>query len=118
VIAVSQAVAERLRRNGVIESSKITVVHNGIDTDRFRLPITLRDDFPVLVGTVGHLTPIKGQDIFVRAAALISARREGVRFVVIGEDKSAQMGYRKFLERLIAELNLNGSGSATPSREW
>jgi hypothetical protein len=54
----------------------------------------------------------------VRAAALISARREGVRFVVIGEDKSAQMGYRKFLERLIAELNLNGSGSATPSREW
>jgi glycosyltransferase involved in cell wall biosynthesis len=118
VIAVSQAVAESLRRNGAIESSKITVVHNGFDTDRFRLPITLRDDFPVLVGTVGHLAPIKGQDIFVRAAALISARREGVRFVVIGEDKSAQMGYRKFLERLIAELNLNGSGSATPSREW
>jgi glycosyltransferase involved in cell wall biosynthesis len=35
VIAVSQAVAEGLRRNGVIESSKITVVHNGIVVYRF-----------------------------------------------------------------------------------
>jgi glycosyltransferase involved in cell wall biosynthesis len=58
---------------------------------------------------VGHLAPIKGHDVFVRAAALISARRRGVRFVVIGEDKSPQMGYRKFLERLIAELGLSGS---------
>ena len=109
VIAVSQAVAESLRTNGVIESSKITVVHNGIDIDRFVQPIARSGDFPVLVGTIGHLAPIKGQDVFVRAAALITARRRGVRFVVIGEDKSPQMHYRKFLESLVAELGLNGS---------
>lgn len=116
VIAVSQAVAESLRRNGVIESSKITVVHNGIDTDRFARSVVAattgaRDggDSHVLVGTVGHLAPIKGQDVFVRAAALISARRRGVHFVVIGEDKSPRMGYRKFLESLVAELGLSGS---------
>src|SRR6185503_3922808 len=103
VIAVSQAVAESLRLSGVIESSKITVIHNGIDTDRFAPPVTLGGDSPVLVGTVGHLAPIKGHDVFVRAAALISARRAGVRFLVIGEDKSPQMGYRKFLESLVAE---------------
>jgi glycosyltransferase involved in cell wall biosynthesis len=111
VIAVSQAVAESLRRSGVIESSKVTVVHNGIDTERFARSVAAAGagDFPNLVGTVGHLAPIKGHDVFVRAAALISARRRGVRFVVIGEDKSPQMGYRKFLERLIAELGLSGS---------
>ena len=109
VIAVSEAVAESLRQNGVIESSKITVVHNGIDTDRFeRLIQAERDgDFPVLVGTVGHLAPIKGHDVFVRAAALIAARRRGVRFVVIGEDKSVDGGYRRLLESLVAELGLN-----------
>jgi L-malate glycosyltransferase len=107
VIAVSQAVAESLRRNGVIESSKITVVHNGIDTNRFvRSDGVPGGDF--LVGTVGHLAPIKGHDVFVRAAALISARRQGVHFVIIGEDKSPQMEYRKFLESLIAELGLSG----------
>jgi glycosyltransferase involved in cell wall biosynthesis len=107
VIAVSQAVAESLRLSGVIESSKITVVHNGIDIDRFSSPGG--GDLPVVVGTVGHLAPIKGQDVFVHAAALISARRPGVGFAVIGEDKSPQMGNRKFLESLVGELGLNGS---------
>ncbi len=110
VIAVSQAVAESLRQNGAIESSKITVVHNGIDTDRFaRLPLAHGDAATVLVGTVGHLAPIKGHDVFVRAAALISARRPEVRFVIVGEDKSPQLDHRKFLERLVAELSLSES---------
>ena len=104
VIAVSQAVAESLRKNGVIESSKITVIHNGIDVDRFSRS-TGSDS--VLVGTVGHLAPIKGHDIFVHAAALVSAHRPGVKFVVIGEDKSPQMDHRRQLENLVAELGLN-----------
>ncbi|HEU4876094.1 MAG TPA: glycosyltransferase family 4 protein [Pyrinomonadaceae bacterium] len=107
VIAVSQAVAESLRRNGVIESSKITVVHNGIDTDRFDGSIARSGELPVVVGTVGHLAPIKGHDIFLRAAALISEHRPEVRFVVIGEDKSPQMDHRRSLESLIVELGLN-----------
>lgn len=106
VIAVSQAVADSLRRNAVIDSSKITVVHNGIDIDRFVPADGRSGDFPVVVGTVGHLAPIKGQDVFLRAAALISARRPGVRFVVIGEDKSPQMDYRRSLESLVTELGL------------
>ena len=107
VIAVSRAVAESLRRNGVIDSSKITVVHNGIDTDRFDRSVARSGELPIVVGTVGHLAPIKGHDIFLRAAALISARRPGVRFIVIGEDKSPQMDHRKSLESLVAELNLS-----------
>ena len=108
VIAVSQAVAESLRQNGVIESSKITVVHNGIDIDRFERPIVGNNDSRVVIGTVGHLAPIKGHDIFVRAAALISARRQDVQFVVIGEDKSPEKDHRKSLENLVSELGLKG----------
>lgn len=112
MIAVSEAVAKSLRRNGVIESAKITVVHNGIDTDRFARAAGRGKravSGEVLVGTVGHLAPIKGQDIFLRAAALISGRRRGVRFVVIGEDKAPGMAYRRSLESLVSELNLNGT---------
>ena len=107
VIAVSQAVADSLRRNGVIEPSKITVVHNGIDTDCFDRSAG-DSDFPIRVGTVGHLALIKGHDVFVRAAAIIAARRPDVHFVVVGEDKSPQMENRRPLESLITELGLNG----------
>ena len=102
VIAVSEAVAESL--SGVIEPSRITVVHNGIDIERFAQSAV--DARGVVVGTVGHLAPIKGHDVFVRAAALIAARRRGVRFVVIGEDKSAGKSYRKSLENLVGELGV------------
>jgi glycosyltransferase involved in cell wall biosynthesis len=108
VIAVSQAVAESQRQNGVIDSSKITVIHNGIETDRFAKSISAASDSPVLVGTVGQLAPIKGHDVFVRAAALVSADRPDARFLIIGEDKSPQMDYRRSLEQLIADLGLNG----------
>lgn len=109
VIAVSHAVAESLRENSVIESSKIIVVHNGIDTDYFASPVDDKVDGRIVVGTVGHLAPIKGHDIFVRAAALISARRRDVQFVIVGEDKSSQMDHRKFLKSLIAELDVGQS---------
>ena len=109
VIAVSQAVAESVRRSGVVKPSKITVVHNGIDVDRFDRSVESRNDNKsVLVGTVGHLAPIKGLDTFVRAASLVFARRPNVRFVIIGEDKSPEMSYRRTLENLISELGLNG----------
>ena len=106
VIAVSRAVAESVRRSGVVEPSNIAVVHNGIDVDRFERSVNC--DSPVLVGTVGHLAPIKGQDVFLRAAAQLSARRGGVRFVIAGEDKSPLMSYRRSLESLITELDLSG----------
>ena len=119
VIAVSQAVAESLRQNGVIESSKITVVHNGIDTGRFDRAVSTSqdDDSATLVGTVGHLAPIKGHDVFVRAAALIAPRRRDVHFVVIGEDKSPGMDQRRSLESLVAELRLNDVVSMPGWRE-
>jgi glycosyltransferase involved in cell wall biosynthesis len=107
VIAVSQAVVESLKQNDVIDSAKISVVRNGIDVERFRRTPSETGDSRLLVGTVGHLAPIKGHDIFVRAAALIAARRRDVCFVVIGEDKSAVMDHRKSLEDLVAELGLN-----------
>lgn len=107
VIAVSEAVAESLRQNGVIEPKKVTVVHNGIDVDSFGQSIADEREGSVLVGTVGHLAPIKGHDVFVRAAALISARRREVRFVIVGEDKSPDMSYRRSLKSLISELGLN-----------
>src|SRR5688500_6574968 len=115
VIAVSQAVADSLHG---FDPTRITVIHNGIDLSRFNrgsaasewlqsfIESDLRRSF--LVGMVGHLAPIKGQEEFIRAAAIVGCQRSDVVFVVAGEDKSRTGENRQRLERLIKDLGLEG----------
>ncbi len=110
VIAVSRAVSDRLRAQRIFDRSKITVIYNGIDIDRFargREGIAERDsDARFRVGMIGHIAPIKGQKEFLRAAAIVCQRRDDVDFVIVGEDKSYKGENRQRIEKLIAELNI------------
>jgi glycosyltransferase involved in cell wall biosynthesis len=110
VIAVSRAVSDRLRAQRIFDRSKITVIHNGIDIDRFaggREGIADKGrDAGFRVGMIGHIAPIKGQKEFLRAAAIICQRRDDVDFVIVGEDKSYKGENRQRIEKLIAELNI------------
>ncbi len=110
VIAVSEAVAESLRAREIFHPDSIVCIHNGIDVDRFareaahqsrpRKPQKLR------VGMVGHLSAIKGQEDFIRAAAAVCSLRDDVEFIIAGEDKSRSGDNRHRLEDLIDELGL------------
>lgn len=114
VIAVSKAVASVLRNQRILAPEKIVTIHNGIALDRFaaadnraRRPAALDAiDAPLIVGSVGHIAPIKGSDHFVRAAAMIIAKREDVVFLMVGEDKSANGENRAAVERLVRELGV------------
>jgi L-malate glycosyltransferase len=108
VIAVSQAVAESLRAQNIFAPGKIVVIHNGIDVDRFAAGVDHGrvKKSRVRVGMIGHLAPIKGQEDFIRAAAIVCERRPDVSFSIAGEDKSRAGENRAGLERLISELNL------------
>jgi glycosyltransferase involved in cell wall biosynthesis len=123
VIAVSQAVAAQLTNEKVVPSEKISVVLNGIDTARFqaarqkfsrrkfladwKLPeeCLLPNDC-LLIGTVGELTPLKGQEEFLRAAIRILEQHQNAYFVIAGIDHSRSKENRARLERLIEELQL------------
>ena len=115
VIAVSQAVAGSLH---VFDPEKITVIHNGIDLGRFTHQSGARDwlqgmikseiQHSFIVGMVGHLAPIKGQEELIRAAAIVGSRHTDVAFIIAGEDKSRTGENRRQLERLIEDLGLHG----------
>ena len=91
--------ASQLRADKLAPAEKITVVLNGIDTGRFA---RARDQFNrqeflkswnlteqgLLVGTVGELTPLKGHQDFLRAAAQISKQNADCNFVIAGIDHS------------------------------
>jgi glycosyltransferase involved in cell wall biosynthesis len=117
IVAVSQAVALQLRADRVAPAEKISVVLNGVDVARFaeakeqfdRSQFLRNWELPansLLVGTVGELTPLKGQEEFLRAAAQVVKQLPNTWFVVAGIDHSRGNKHRLRLEQLIEELNL------------
>jgi glycosyltransferase involved in cell wall biosynthesis len=118
VIAVSEGVARGLRARHIFPDEKIRVIPNGIsvavleraleDFDRAEFRRRLWADASLYVGMVGELSPVKGQEEFVRAAAMI-VRHENftsARFLIVGDDKSRGGETRARLESLIAEHEL------------
>ncbi|RMH08940.1 MAG: glycosyltransferase family 1 protein [Nitrospirae bacterium] len=94
VIAVSNATKEEMLAAG-IPSSKITVIHNGIDTDvwsRARVTTTLRDELQIsattpVVGYVGRLMPEKDLGTWLQAAAIVAKHYPQIQFVLVGEGR-------------------------------
>ncbi len=110
IIAVSQAVKKRFEkfRN---EAGKCVVIYNGVDLKEFRPrpgDRKIREEFRIaegwmMVGTMGQLLPRKGQDVFLKAAALVARGNPGVRFLVVG---NGNQGFRKELEKLAVDLGI------------
>jgi glycosyltransferase involved in cell wall biosynthesis len=94
---------------------KITVVHNGIQIDRFdpttdgsafRRDHGIPPDIPV-VGTMGRLRPWKGQDRFLRAMAHVQERVPAVHTLIIGGSPFGEVDdYVPQLHRLAQDLAL------------
>jgi len=85
-VAISHAVQKELIGRG-IASSRIDIIYNGVDTDRFALPKyqwnnerTLPSDSPIRLGNVARFYPEKkGQDILIQAVELLKQRNLQVR---------------------------------------
>jgi glycosyltransferase involved in cell wall biosynthesis len=107
--AVSEATAARLRRAGV-PAGQVVVIRNALD------PAPYDDPDPAcraralaffgrpprwVVGAAGRLSPEKGFDVLLDAAALVCRRRDDVGFVVFGDGP-----LRGALERRAAALGL------------
>jgi glycosyltransferase involved in cell wall biosynthesis len=117
IIAVSQAVASQLLADAIVPAEKISLVLNGIDTARF---MKAREEFDrgkfleswklpadtLLVGTVGELSPLKGPEEFLRAAAQVVQQLPGAYFIIAGIDHSPGGKHKKRLVQLIEELQL------------
>lgn len=112
VVCVSVAQAVRVRRAGV-SPERVSVIPNAIRVDRFESPDhdyrrRLHDFFATprarIVGAAGRLSPEKGFEIFVKAAAAVATRDPSVGFVLFGDGPM-----RAALEQQIADLGLDAT---------
>lgn len=115
LIAVSESVREQLLAAFPEFADKITLIPNWLDgrgersmgreESRAALGVTRR----LAVGIVGQITPLKRQDLFIRAAANLVKERHwtDADFLVIGEPGPSDGEYARKLESMVAELGVS-----------
>ncbi|HUT32703.1 MAG TPA: glycosyltransferase family 4 protein [Planctomycetota bacterium] len=138
LLCVSESIAAPFREAFPDAAARITIVPEGIDPAPYatgKMPVppgtetkggtgfqpvssdALHRELGVapgecLVGTVGRITPWKGQDDFLRAAALVAPTRPDARFLVVGDcvsspaEAAADRAFRDRLHTLAANLGL------------
>ena len=122
ILAVSNDARAHAIERG-FPSHKIAVVPNAIDVDTFsrdeagrravRRSLDISDATPV-IGIVARLVPIKDYPLFIRAVAVLHARRPGVRFVSAGDGDHATI---RETHALAAKLNVTRAISFLGGRD-
>ncbi len=109
LVAVSNALAEQLKKYYGSTGSRLVTIYNGIDLERFkcivdcaekRRELGLRTTDPV-VGVVARLVPEKGVSALLKAAPQILEKFPRVQFLIVGEGP-----LRKELEAESVKLGL------------
>ena len=95
VIAISEAVREGLIRDFNVKKEKIEVIHTGIELEKFLNGLSERERTEVrytwnlgkrpVVGTIGRLSSVKGQDILLKAAALFAKDLYKLTVLLVGD---------------------------------
>jgi glycosyltransferase involved in cell wall biosynthesis len=80
---------------------KVVVLENGVDLDRFTNLPPANNPAP-RIGVVANLRPVKGVDVFVRAAGQLASEFPTATFHIAGQGEQ-----RTDLERLIGESGLS-----------
>ncbi len=112
IIADGATIAEQLPRT---LQSRVTVIHNGVDTNIYRPGLDgagIRRELGIppdhlLVGHLGRLTPWKGQHYLIEAFARIANENPKVSLLLVGSPVFDNDSYQQRLISLAAEFDLS-----------
>ena len=117
IICISEAVRNSVQTCGQVPASEIAdrlwIIPDGRDLSLFRGGDRERvrkefgfDSATPVVGMAARITHMKGQDTFLRMAALVKKRLPATRFLLVGSALPFHKSYFEELQRLVADLGL------------
>lgn len=113
VLSISQFLANMFAEKQ--RNERITVIHNGLSREEFEhVPADevrrFRESFklgPLVVGLIGRIKLVrKGQEVFVKAAALLKDEFPDAQFVLVGSPFPGNESHLDTLRRMINDLGL------------
>jgi len=112
VIAVSDSVRQSVLQRLQLPEDRVHTIPNWVDQENFqpiereaaRAMFQLRGN--VVIGCIGQITPAKGQEEFVRAAARVAQMRSDVEFVLAGEEFEPGRPFTTHLLNISNELGI------------
>jgi glycosyltransferase involved in cell wall biosynthesis len=113
VVCISDAVRDNFTSRGV-SGLPLMTIPNGLNPVEMKStipPEQVRQEFNLapgrrLIGIVGNLKHWKGQEVVLRATALIKDRFPDVTCLLVGDFSPDDVAYRKRINELVAELQL------------
>ena len=111
IIVDGASIAKQLPRS---LRSRITVIHNGVDTKLFRPELdgaVVREELGIpadhlVVGNIGRLTPWKGQHHLIAAFARIADENPRTTLLLVGSPVFDNDSYQRRLIRTVAQFGL------------
>ncbi len=114
-IAVSTAVKSNLQN--IFPADKIVCIPNGIEIEKFakvdrqKLSAEFRTSHEILpdkklIGSIGELKQLKGQEDFILAANEIAKKISDAHFILVGKDNTYDKSFRRKLKRLVKVFDL------------
>ena len=119
VIAISDAVENHLKDDLGVDEGRVELIYNGIDIDRFSRQYSDAEKLSLkrslglkgpVVGTIGRLSPVKGQRYLIEAMAEVVRKVPDVKAVIMGDGEED-----KKLKSLAKELNIEDTIRFVPS---
>jgi glycosyltransferase involved in cell wall biosynthesis len=119
VIAVSESVRQSIMDRLDLPEERVHVIPNWVDPERFQ-PID-RDAARAMfrlrsvlsVACIGKITPAKGQEEFIKAAARIARMRSDAEFIIVGEENDDSGSFTSYLLDLARTLGIGERVSFT-----
>jgi glycosyltransferase involved in cell wall biosynthesis len=92
-----------------LKSDKVSIVGQGIDTDRFKPPDVRKEGNRKVILSVGRISPIKDYETLVKAANILMNEKgqDGLEFVVVGDvGTKVQREYSSKIQEMVKECQL------------
>jgi glycosyltransferase involved in cell wall biosynthesis len=115
VQAVSEAARQVCIQKDGLSPERVFTVHNGVNLPEilsepshpnFREAYGLSPRGPIMISATGHLWPVKGTDVLIRAAAIVCQKVPDANFVMFGWDGNE---YAQRMRDLVKELKLESN---------